>query len=148
MRCTSPSCAFDGVDLTDEALTYDEAQVWNAKVAFVEKTASFVYTADGGFVPVPIASREQIDMIMSKFSQISAQTWLKQPSCNRYHQQSFYPSLTPPEAQYGLGKELNLFTGFAIPNGIAQATPTQAQAQSLLDHIRTVWCKGSETHYR
>ena len=74
--------------------------IWNAKVAFVAKTASFVYTAPGQD-PVPIASREQIDMIMAACSTIDAATWLKSIYATRYHKQSFYPSLMPPEETYG-----------------------------------------------
>jgi hypothetical protein len=87
-------------------------------------------------------------MIMARYSDMSATNWLKQPSCNRYHCQSFYPSLTPPST-YGPGRELNLFTGFAVSRETSRETAGDAaQAQPLLDHIRSIWCRGNETHYQ
>jgi hypothetical protein len=47
------------VDLTEEAVNWDQCQIWNRYVAFVEKTSSFVYTAEG-FDPVPVANRETV----------------------------------------------------------------------------------------
>ena len=144
LRCTSPTCEFDSEDRTAEALNYDQCLVWNLKVAFVEKSASFVYTA-ANQDPVPITSREQIDMIMCQYSNLDARTWLQHPDCSRFHKQSFYPSLTPPEETYGPCKDLNLFTGFAMQ---PDAAADPELAQPLLKHIKLIWCKGNETHYR
>ena len=84
-------------------------------------------------------------MIMAACSTIDAATWLKSPDATRFHKQSFYPSLTPPEETYGPCKDLDLFTGFAMQ---PDAAADPELAQPLLKHIKLIWCKGNETHYR
>jgi hypothetical protein len=65
--------------------------------------------------------------------------WCKSAYRRKCERLTFYPSFDYK------GPDFNTFTGFAIQKD--QAVEDKGAIQPLLDHIKTIWCKGNELYY-
>ena len=65
--------------------------------------------------------------------------WCKSAYRRKCERLTFYPSFDYK------GPDFNTFTGFAIQKD--QAVEDKEALQPLLDHIKTIWCKGNELYY-
>ena len=65
--------------------------------------------------------------------------WCKSAYRRKCERLTFYPSFDYK------GPDFNTFTGFAIQKD--QAVENKGAIQPLLDHIKTIWCKGNELYY-
>ena len=65
--------------------------------------------------------------------------WCKSAYRRKCERLTFYPSFDYK------GPDFNTFTGFAIQKD--QSVEDKAALQPLLDHIKTIWCKGNELYY-
>ena len=140
LRCTSPTCTFDTEDRTAEALQYEECMNWNKRVAYIESSSVFMYTAPGR-EPVQISNDRNVSNTMAIYSQLTLEDWLKHPDCKRYHSIGFFPKLDPVPTQFD-PRDYNLFKGFRIPRGKA----VEGDCTPLLDHILNVLCAGNPEH--
>ena len=85
-------------DRTQEAVDYVEVKTWNAHVAYITCTHSYMWLAADG-PAVPIASDTGISNNMAKYSLLPLKNWLQHPDQNRYDRVGFFPSLTPTPEQ-------------------------------------------------
>ena len=65
--------------------------------------------------------------------------WCKSAHRRKCQKLTFYPSFDYT------GPDFNTFTGFAIQKD--QAVEDKGALQPILDHIKTIWCKGNEQYY-
>eukprot|EP01047_Picozoa_sp_COSAG01_P002190 COSAG01_NODE_56_length_31088_cov_39.354771_26_plen_248_part_00 len=140
LRCFAPDCGGERLDLTSDAVNYDECMRWNERVAYIESTSVYIYTAPQR-EPVQISGDHDISNCMARYSSLSLTDWLKHSDCERFHHLGFFPSLTPTPEQFD-PRDYNLFRGFNIPPESA----VKGDCAPLIDHIHEILCAGVREH--
>ena len=72
--------------------------------------------------------------------------WVESMYRAEYEHINFRPEEKVKGKGYYVGKDYNVFQGFAITRQSA-IKPEQGDIESLLDHILNIWCKGNKEHY-